>query len=255
MEIFVPVIPTSNFGGYGPWSQDPFGSCYSGRGRCAHRSPTLSRLRRGHQSCSPARPMAPRAVRLVDDMDMSDWITPADLISAALLLGANAEAGEEKTAPVTGVPPSANGDNNNFEVKLNVSDYKPEELNVKILNGVVTIEGKHEETKIHNDEQGKEGGHKEFVSCQFTRSFAIPKNVIEEQLECKLTEDGNLIVRAPLKAIEPAPEQPAVKSIPIDVEGKKDAVATEDDKKKPLPPQEESAANQTSQEVEEDAKN
>jgi len=169
--------------------------------------------------------MMPRAVRLVDEMNMDDWITPADLISAALLLGANAAAGVEEQNQATEAPTSpakesqvAGADKNVFEVKLNVSDYKPEELIVKILNGVVTIEGKHEETKAHKGEEGKEDGPKEFVSTHFKRSFIIPKNVIEEKLECKLTEDGRLVVSAPLKAIEPAPEQPAIRSIPISVE-------------------------------------
>jgi len=104
------------------------------------------------------------------------------LISAALLLGANAAAGVEEQNRATEAPTSpakesqvAGADKNVFEVKLNVSDYKPEELIVKILNGVVTIEGKHEETKTHKGEEGKEDGPKELVSTHFKEKLHYPE--------------------------------------------------------------------------------
>jgi len=127
MEVFIPVIPSTNYGG--PWGRDPFRRLLAAVtvGRCAYRNPELNRLRRGHQSCSPARSaMMPCAVRLVDEMDMNDWITPADLISAALLLGANAAAGvvEEQNrateAPTSPAKESqvAGADKNVFEVEI-----------------------------------------------------------------------------------------------------------------------------------------
>jgi len=238
MEVFIPVIPTSN---YGPCSRDLFGvGCCSGRDRCAYRNPALNRLRRGYHSCSPALGRrVPRAVRLVEDMDMDDWTTPADLINAALFLAANGNGDAEKEKSSNASEDvSTTTDKSMFEVKLNVKNYKPDELDVKILNGIVTIEGKHEETKTYKGEEG-EGkgkerclGHQEFVFTHFKKSFVVPKNVIEEKLECKLTEDGHLVVSAPLKAIEPAaPDQPAIRSIPINVtataaeEEEKEAVA------------------------------
>lgn len=98
-------------------------------------------------------------------------------------------------------------------MKLDVNDYKPEELNVKILNGFVTIEGKHEEKESENDG---------FSFKQFTRKFRLPENVIEENIECKL-DGGHLLVTAPLKCLE-EPQTTNVRTIPITVVGADDDI-------------------------------
>merc|ERR1719315_446161 len=43
-------------------------------------------------------------------------------------------------------------DDNKFEVTLDVSDYKPEELKVTTVNNVLSIEGKHEVMKVKQDD-------------------------------------------------------------------------------------------------------
>jgi crystallin alpha B len=106
-----------------------------------------------------------------------------------------------------------------IQVKLNVKDYKPDELNVKISNGLVTIEGKHEQVTVpEKDKDGKPTGPEERVYRHFKRTFTVPKNVIEEKLECKLTEDGQLVMWAPARAIE-APSEPLARTIPIAAAG------------------------------------
>jgi hypothetical protein len=53
---------------------------------------------------------------------------------------------------------------------------------------------------------------------RFKRKFALPENIIEDRLECKLSSNGKTLeVTAPLKCIEPA-SAPAVRTIPINVE-------------------------------------
>lgn len=95
-------------------------------------------------------------------------------------------------------------DPNKFQVVLNVKHFKPEELNVKIVdNNFVVIHGKHEETA---DEHG-------FISREFTRRYAVPDDVQLEQLKSSLSRDGILTIQAPKKVLQPAPENERI--IPI----------------------------------------
>lgn len=83
-------------------------------------------------------------------------------------------------------------DSKEFEVKLDVSSYKPEELNVKVNKDRLTISAKHEEKP---DEHG-------YVSREFTRHFSVPEDVDGETMETILTHEGALIVRAKVKGAE-----------------------------------------------------
>ena len=49
-----------------------------------------------------------------------------------------------------------------FEVSVDTHGYNPDELQVKVLDNVVTVEAKHEEKK-------EESNNKSFVSRQFSR--------------------------------------------------------------------------------------
>ena len=51
-----------------------------------------------------------------------------------------------------------------FEVKLEIEGYKPEDLNVKIVGDELSIKGKIKETDQHGT-----------VSSEFSRSFTIPE--------------------------------------------------------------------------------
>ncbi len=79
-----------------------------------------------------------------------------------------------------------------FEVKVNVSEYSPAELSVRTVDNTILVEGKHTERE---DELG-------FVSRSFSRRFVIPEGVKPENVTCKLTSDGFLILSAPI-VVEP----------------------------------------------------
>lgn len=97
-------------------------------------------------------------------------------------------------------------DKDKFQVNLDVQQFAPEEISVKVGDEGLTIEGKHEEKQ---DEHG-------FVSRHFVRRYRLPKGIELEKIESQLSSDGVLTITAPrtdAKAIEQ-------KSIPIQKTGK-----------------------------------
>ncbi|XP_063710004.1 heat shock protein 23-like [Culicoides brevitarsis] len=85
-------------------------------------------------------------------------------------------------------------DDEGFRFRVDVQDYKPEEIKVMLEGNTVTVEGKHEE---RSDAHGT-------ISRQFVRKFALPKGVIDvEKLQSNFSSDGVLTICAPkLQAIE-----------------------------------------------------
>lgn len=117
---------------------------------------------------------------------------------------------------------TVSGNTNEFRVNLDVQQFKPEELKVKVADGYIVIDGKHEE---RSDQHG-------FISRQFTRRYKIPENVDEAKLSSHLSSDGVLTLTAPINMKEEAQgreipivqtNQPAVKqpSAPSQLEEKK----------------------------------
>ncbi|KAF7268282.1 hypothetical protein GWI33_018553 [Rhynchophorus ferrugineus] len=78
-------------------------------------------------------------------------------------------------------------DKDKFQAFLDVQQFKPEEISVKVSDDVLTIEGKHEEQK---DEHG-------FISRHFVRKYVMPKNCDVAKIESKLSSDGVLTITAP----------------------------------------------------------
>ncbi|KAK7496463.1 hypothetical protein BaRGS_00012385 [Batillaria attramentaria] len=113
--------------------------------------------------------------RAVDRMWPSLWRDFGERMQT--VHGANAEIVEAKI------------DSEGLYVKLNVSHYEPDELNVKVVNDRITIAAKHEQK---SDEHG-------FVSREFTREFVLPEDVDQDTLASRLTEDGHLIISAKVK--------------------------------------------------------
>lgn len=88
-----------------------------------------------------------------------------------------------------------------FKVNLDVKQFKPEEISVKIMENSVVINGKHEERQ---DEHG-------YISREFQRRYVLPADVDPKLVQSTLSSDGVLSVSAPKK-------QPAIeneRSIPI----------------------------------------
>ena len=93
------------------------------------------------------------------------------------------------TAPHRRVGPLAKiNSKNEFEVKMNVSQFSPAELEVKTVDNSIVVEGKHEERQ---DDQG-------FISRSFQRRYVLPEGVKAENVNCKLTSDGFLVLSAPV---------------------------------------------------------
>ncbi|XP_044750518.1 uncharacterized protein LOC123310897 [Coccinella septempunctata] len=93
-------------------------------------------------------------------------------------------------------------DKDNFKANLDVQQFKPEEITVKVTgNNTITIEGKHEEKQ---DDHG-------FISRQFMRRYVLPQDCDIDKIESKLSSDGVLTITAPRNK----PEEAENKTIPI----------------------------------------
>ena len=84
-------------------------------------------------------------------------------------------------------------DEKQLEVSLDTSHYRPDELHVRYNNGVLTIEGKHEE-------KSEDGLH--VVQRPFKRSYTVPSR--PKCISSDLSGDGVLVVQA--KKCNPAGE-------------------------------------------------
>jgi len=91
-------------------------------------------------------------------------------------------------------------DTHKFGVQMDVSQYRPEEIDVKVSNendahgqpAFLIVSGKHEEKQ-------DEHGH---VSRSFTRRYSLPTDVDAHQLACNLSDTGVLTLQAP--RVQPA---------------------------------------------------
>ncbi|XP_055952954.1 alpha-crystallin A chain-like [Argiope bruennichi] len=93
-----------------------------------------------------------------------------------------------------------------FKVMVNVSHFKPEEIEVKIKDDSVVIHAKHEEK---TDQHG-------FVSREFTRRYMLPEGTEADNVKSSLSPNGILTIEAPKKTVEELPSNERV--VPITVE-------------------------------------
>nr|CDJ83761.1 Heat shock protein Hsp20 domain containing protein [Haemonchus contortus] len=91
-------------------------------------------------------------------------------------------------------------DDKKFAVSVDVSQFRPEELNVHLDGRVLTIEGKQDH-KTKNST----------LHRSFTRKWLLPENVDLEAVRTQVDEKGHLAVEAP-KHIEGHPKK---RNIPI----------------------------------------
>ncbi|KAF3429018.1 hypothetical protein E2986_10398 [Frieseomelitta varia] len=80
-------------------------------------------------------------------------------------------------------------DKDKFQVVLDVQQFEPNEIDVKVVDKFVVVTAKHEEKR---DEHG-------WVSRQFTRKYLIPEQCDLDQVTSKLSSDGVLTISAPRK--------------------------------------------------------
>ncbi|CAE1283433.1 unnamed protein product [Acanthosepion pharaonis] len=77
--------------------------------------------------------------------------------------------------------------NRKFKVRFDVSDFSPEEIQVKVQDNKVVIYGKTEEKK----------GNSTF-SREYSRQIDIPRDVDQDKITCVMSKDNILTVEGPL---------------------------------------------------------
>merc|ERR1711994_909766 len=95
-------------------------------------------------------------------------------------------------------------DKEKFEVSLDTSQFRPDELRVNVGEGIISVEGKHEE----KSEDGRT-----MVLRQFSRKYSLPESTKPESVVSNLSQDGVLVVSAP-KA--PSIENNKNRNVPIE---------------------------------------
>ncbi len=91
--------------------------------------------------------------------------------------------------------PAVNVTENKKEYKLEVAapGFNKADFNLEVKNGYLTIKG---ETKAEEEKKEEEYTRREFRFSSFTRSFALPENVKESDIQAKYN-DGILLVTLP----------------------------------------------------------
>lgn len=93
-------------------------------------------------------------------------------------------------------------DKDKFQASLDVQQFSPEELTIKITGeNILTVEGKHEEKE---DQHGS-------IQRHFVRRYVLPSSYDISKIESKMSSDGVLIITAPSVAAK----QVEHKNIPI----------------------------------------
>jgi len=95
-------------------------------------------------------------------------------------------------------------DESKMEISLDTTGYKPDELKVSAGQGMICVEGKHEE---------KTEAGQVMVSRQFSRKYSIPAGARVEEVVSNLSQDGVLVISVPKR--EPIKQEN--RSVPIDV--------------------------------------
>uniref|UniRef100_A0A0A9ZAB5 Protein lethal(2)essential for life n=1 Tax=Lygus hesperus TaxID=30085 RepID=A0A0A9ZAB5_LYGHE len=81
-------------------------------------------------------------------------------------------------------------DSEKVQVVLDVQQFTPNEITVRVLDDTVVVEGKHDEKM---DEHG-------FISRHFIRKYVLPKDAVMSDVSSALSSDGVLTITAPKKS-------------------------------------------------------
>merc|ERR1712213_133371 len=82
-------------------------------------------------------------------------------------------------------------DNTRMEVRIDASEYKPEELKVSVQSGRLLVDGRHEEKK--EDGSG-------YIQRSFSRSYTLPKEAEADKMVSNLSSEGILVITTPKSA-------------------------------------------------------
>merc|ERR1712008_29996 len=75
-----------------------------------------------------------------------------------------------------------------LEISLDTAGYKPDELKVSAGQGMICVEGKHEE---------KSEAGQVMVSRQFSKKYSLPASAKAEEVVSNLSQDGVLVISVP----------------------------------------------------------
>lgn len=75
-------------------------------------------------------------------------------------------------------------DENKFQVNVDVQDFRPAEISVKIKGRFVAIKGNHEDQL---------NGHR-YTSRHFEHAYLLPENAMPDELQYSISADGILQV-------------------------------------------------------------
>merc|ERR1711962_1785177 len=92
-------------------------------------------------------------------------------------------------------------DDAKMEVQLDTVGYKPDELKVEVENGVVRVEGRHQE----KSQSGQ---------VMVSRQYALPQGAKPEEVVSSLSKDGVLAIHVPKQAPK---KLSATRAVPIDL--------------------------------------
>lgn len=87
---------------------------------------------------------------------------------------------------------------NTYEIELTAPGLKKEDFKIHVENGVLSISC---ETKKEEEEKNEKFTRKEFSYSAFSRSFSVPENVADEDVEARY-ENGLLRLTLKKKAVE-----------------------------------------------------
>lgn len=82
-------------------------------------------------------------------------------------------------------------DDDGFKITMNVQQFNPEEITVKVVDGWVVVEARHEK----HDETN-------VATQQFVKRYLLPNRVDINQVTSLTSSDGILTITAPLKLVE-----------------------------------------------------
>lgn len=99
-------------------------------------------------------------------------------------------------------------------MKVDVHQFRPSELSVKVVENYVVVEGQHDD---------REDAHG-YITRHFKRRYRLPDNAKEDQLRVDLSSDGILEIFAP-RMVEAHHDPNAAKAFPIHQTGKPASVS------------------------------
>lgn len=94
-------------------------------------------------------------------------------------------------------------ENGGLQLALDVADYKPEDLQIKLVDDNLVIEA-----------QSESSGKDSYKRSHFKRWFKVPDDCKLEEIRSKVTDDNQLLIDLPLNK----PIKSNERSIPIEVE-------------------------------------